>query len=390
MSVSHHPPPVIYLLDARHSAAAARSAAAAQGADEALWLSQRGVQLGWIAEQRRPQVPAAAEARTAWQAACPLLLPGMAAAELPAHAPAIAAAHDLMEAILEGEDLERRLQQEAYAARLASRFELLAASYDEGDAQQIITLEFDALEHGAVAAENLWIRVSWLSYEEDDASLRFRFSFGMEHYEDVAADPARQRHAAALCEALFPESVLISANEHLNAYLRELLGGREFTYVERIVYFNAPGGGARFHHDVERGHLGVVFAQLSGRTAWLSLSTEQLLDEVQSFLDRRDADALLRASVRPAAARAELLALASNREALADYLHRRDNDPMERLLNCTPAFTRRLIEDGHAFILHPGDMILLPQHDVDRCAWHAVYCLDEVPGEALSFAVRHA
>ena len=69
-----------------------------------------------------------------------------------------------------------------------------------------------------------------------------------------------------------------------------MLQAEDLVYVERIVYFNAPEGGAQFHHDVERGHLGVVFAQLSGRTAWLTLSTEQLLDAMQNFLALPDAE----------------------------------------------------------------------------------------------------
>jgi len=271
---------------------------------------------------------------------------------------------------------------------LAGRFELLGTSHNQGDQQEIVKLEFDAIEGGA-AVEDLWVKLSWLSYEEDDASLRFRFSFGMDHYEDVAADPVRQRYAAALTEALFPESALISANARLNGFLREILGGRDFVYVERIVYFNASEGGAQFHHDVERGHLGVVFAQLDGRTAWLALSTEQLLDEVQGFLNRPDADALLRAGIRQGKARAGLIKVAGDRAALEELLNRPDSGPAEQLLNRTPAFSQQLVEGGHAFILRPGDVILLPQHDAVHCAWHAVYCLDECPGEALSFAIRY-
>ena len=55
-----------------------------------------------------------------------------------------------------------------------------------------------------------------------------------------------------------------------------------------------------------------------------------------------------------------------------------------------PAFIRSLIDRGHGYIINPGDIILLPQHDADHCSWHAVYCLDDSPGEALSFAVRRA
>jgi hypothetical protein len=314
------------------------------------------------------------------------------ASDIPAQQQNISQASMLMQAVLDGADCEEILLQEPYAARLAPRFELLASSYDEGDPQEIVKVEFDAVEDGAVIAENLWVKLSWLSYSEYDASLRFRFSFGMENYQDVATDPGRQAHAAVLTEALFPESVVVSANPRLNAFLRDLLQAKDFIYVERIVYFNAPEGGAQFHNDVERGHLGVVFAQLSGRTAWLALSTEQLLDEIQEFLAEAEdgADALMRATTRQAKARSKLITLAKDRAALAEYLNSRDNDPLEQLINRTPDFARRLIERGHAYLLNPGDIILLPQHDMAHCTWHAVYCLDDSPGEALSFAIRHA
>ena len=335
-------------------------------------------------------MPAPADVRDAWRAAYPILLPGLVASAIPAQQQHIAQAATLMQAVLDGADCEEILLQAPYAARLAPRFEVLGSSFDEGDPQEIVKIEFDVMADGAVIAENLWVKLSWLSYSKYDASLRFRFSFGMENYEDVAADPERQAHAAALTEALFPESVVISANPRLNAFLRDLLQVKDFIYVERIVYFNAPEGGAQFHNDVERGHLGVVFAQLSGRTAWLALSTGQLLDELQGFLAQPDADAAMRDVIRDAQARTMLIALANDCAALADYMNIRDNDPLEHLINRTPAFVQCLIAHGHAYLLNPGDVILLPQHDAAHCAWHAVYCLDDEPGEALSFAIRHA
>jgi len=384
------PSTVRFLPGTENDADAVRQAAQAQGIAEVYWLSQRDSRLGWIGEQRRPGMPTPLTVRAAWQAAQPIFLPGLVAAEIPAQGRHIAQANALMAAVLDGGDCEELLLQAPYAERLVPRFELLASSYDEGDPQEIVKIEFDVMEDGRLIAENLWVKLSWLSYQEHDASLRFRFSFGMENYEDVAADPARQSYAAELAEALFPESTVISANPRLAAFLRELLPAKDLAYVERIVYFNAPEGGAQFHHDVERGHLGVVFAQVSGRTAWLALSTEQLLDEIRGFLAQADAESTLRELIPDSEPRIRLLALAQDRVALAAYLNDRNNDPLEQLINRTPAFARRLIEGGHAYILYPGDVMLLPQHDMAHCAWHAVYCLDDQPGEALSFAIRHA
>ena len=52
---------------------------------------------------------------------------------------------------------------------------------NEGDDQEIETVLFDALDNGEVVAEDLWAKVSWLSFFEEDSSLRVRFSFGMDH-----------------------------------------------------------------------------------------------------------------------------------------------------------------------------------------------------------------
>jgi len=382
--------PVRYILDAAHSAEEAQRSADGLGIPQVFWLSQRGSRLGWIGEHHRPISPDLEAARRAWQAAQPVQLPDFIADELPAYERDISQATSLMQAVLDGADCEEILLQAPYAGRLASGFEVLASTYDEGDPQEIVKIEFDAIRDSEIVAENLWVKLSWLSYAEEDASLRFRFSFGMENFEDVAADPQRQALAAALTEAIFPESTLISANRRLQNFLGELLQKGELLFVERIVYFNAPEGGAQFHHDVERGHLGVVYAQISGRTAWLALSTEQLLDAIQEFLLQADAEKFMAHTITPKEARAKLMRLAADRNALAQYLHSRDNDPLEKLINRTPAFIRSLIDRGHAYILNPGDIILLPQRDSAHCSWHAVYCLDKEPGEALSFAIRHA
>jgi len=115
-----------------------------------------------------------------------------------------------------------------------------------------------------------------------------------------------------------------------------------------------------------------------------------LLDAVQHFLAQPDAEKNMAKTIKQKKTRGNLIKLAADRTALEEYLNRRDNDPLEHLINRTPAFIRYLIDRGHAYILNPGDIILLPQQDAAHCAWHAVYCLDDSPGEGLSFAVRHA
>lgn len=368
--------------------AEAQALAARQGWGEAVLLRRRGTALAWVAERRRPTMPDARELRQAWQAAQPMPLPGFAPAEVQAQGAHIRQSLALAQSVLEGAEVAECFEQSPYAERLAPGFEMLAAFEDEGDPQEIETLEFDAVQDGEVIAENLWVKASWLSFEDDDASLRFRFSFGLVGYEDVAADPLRQHHAAALTEALFPESAVISANGRLAVLLQAALGVADLRYVERIIYFNAPNGGAQFHQDVERGHLGVVFAQAHGGTGWLTLPKQILMDEIQQFAAGPAGAAALAELLPQTKLRKELSNIIGERESLARVLDAGDHDALEALLNRCPAFTRQLVEHGHCYLLRPGDLILLPQHDAEHCAWHTVFCLDDFLGEALSFAVR--
>src|SRR3569623_1813446 len=379
---------VAYLADPAARPAEAEALAAQRGWGRAPLLRRRGAALAGVAERQRPALPDAIQIRSAWLAARPLLLPVFAAAEVEQQAEHIRAAQALYEAVLDGDSAAERFEQALYAARLAPRFEMLAASEDEGDPQEIETIEFDAVEDDEPVAENLWVKRPWLSIEDEDASLRFRFSFGLAGYEDVAADVPRQQAAAELTEALFPESAVISANTRLAALRGAAVGAERRGYVERIIYFNAPDGGAQFHQDVERGHLGVVFAQLHGGTGWLSLPKEMLMDEIQGYLATASYDADQRILIPESAARTRLFALGAERDRLATALDEGDDDALEALINRCPAFTRQLIEHGHCYLLQPGDFILLPQLEAARCAGHAVFCLDEFAGEALSFAVR--
>lgn len=389
-TLSYNASAVAYVAGPDTDAPTARVMATQLACGEPVLLQRRGAALAWVTARQRPNAPAAAQLRAAWQASQPVWLPGFAIAEVAAQAAHVGHSLALMEAVLDGESAADLFEQAPYATRLTPRFEMLAAFENEGDPQEIETLEFDAVENGEPVAENLWVKLSWLSFQDDDASLRFRFSFGLVGYEDVAADVQRQQAAADLTEALFPESAVISANPRLQALLSDALGVQRFAYVERIIYFNAPQGGAQFHQDVERGHLGVVFAQLHGRTGWLTLPKETLMDEIQTFCaDPVHHDALTNL-LPDADAGNGLIALAANRSRLARVLDEADDDAMEALLNRCPAFTRQLIERGHCYLLEPGDFILLPQHDAARCAWHSVFCLDEFAGEALSFAVRAA
>jgi len=243
-------------------------------------LNRRTSQLGWVAENQRPKMPTQTETALRWRQDKATMLPGLLPTE--GWQAEIKQSHQLMQAVLQSAEFSPSLDSPPYLKRLNDHFPLLASSFEEHDEQAIEKVYFDAEQNGEAVAEDLWCKASWLSFHDDDASLRFRFSFGMECLEDVAADPVRQHWAGQLCDTLFPESAAITQNSDLLLLLQEILGGHP-AFVERIVYFNAPGGGAQMHHDVERGHDGVVFAQLSGSTFWLALAKSDLIDELIHF-----------------------------------------------------------------------------------------------------------
>ncbi len=379
-------PPIVYVapptLDREH----AHRRAHELDVEELHWLGRRGYSIGWIGQIANRTPPSLAEA--AWSSDTPIVLPQFVAKEVARARSMITTSQQLLHRILDDEDCADIFLTEPYVSRLTPHFELLASSHDESDQQEIETLEFDVVDEEEVVAENIWVKLSWLSYAQDDASLRFRFSFGIVGYEDVASDFPRQAYAGELTEAIFPESEIVSHNERLNETIRHITAVENLAFVERIVYFNAPNGGAQFHQDVERGHIGVVYAQLHGRTAWLALSKSNLITEIKHFITRSDVDQVLSEIIPDRESRQTLYRRAAAATELSAYLDDEENDPLEALINRTPAFTQQLIANGYAYILSPGDVILLPQHSVDRCAWHSVFCLDQFPGQALSFAIR--
>lgn len=379
---------VVHIAGPEASQEQAHAIAQQKGLKAPALLKRRGTALGWIAATDGPQTIDAHGAAAAWADSTAYLLSGFAHNRLAAHQRHIEQSLTLMAQVAAGKEVAALFEHPPYLDRTTARFEMLSAFQDEGDDQEIETVEYDAVENGEVVGENLWCKASWLSFEEDDASLRFRFSFGMVGYEDVAADPARQRYAAQLTEAVFPESSIISDNPELESFLLAMLGIERLAYVERIVYFNAPNGGAQFHQDVERGHLGVVFAQLHGRSGWLACSKSQLMDEIETFVTGPDNATALTELLPDADALQQLKQKSAQRSQLNEWLDKRDNEPLELLLNRCPGFYRQLIDKGYGYILDPGDIILLPQKSLDECAWHTVFCLDDFPGESLSFAVR--
>lgn len=322
-------------------------------------------------------MPDIEDIKQAWQRHEPVFLPSLLVDVIPSFREDIEQAHRLFEQTRDGAVVSELLESEPYAERLQADFDLSASSFEEHDDQGIEKVYFDAWQDDDIVADNLWCKASWLSFDESDGSLRFRFSFGMEGYEDVASDQDSQLWAAKLTDVIFPESAAVTGHAGLNAILAQLLGNSAVNYMERIVYFNAPNGGAQMHHDVERGHNGVVFAQMSGSTFWFALSKPKLMDEIADFL-----------AAAPDGEWAELRPLVADRQAFSAYLEEADHEAAEALIDRSPDFFRHLLERGHAFVLQPGDVLLMRQHDLETCVWHSVICLGGEAGEGLSFALK--
>jgi hypothetical protein len=261
--------------------------------------------------------------------------------------------------------------QEEVRRRLHGRvgFRLVGTVTDVGDEREIEKVYVDALAHGRVVGRGLYAKLSWIAHDERDRSLRIRFSFGSERLLDWQQETRRAPWAARYAEALFPECAAIAANTALVREIERLIG-RRVRLGERIVYSNAPGGGALFHHDDEEHQLGVVFGQLAGETAWLALPKRELAAHVAACARSR-----------------ELRRRAGTAHKALRALDREDEPLLRRLLDATPAFTRRLAEHGALLHLRAGDALLLPTHGPDDTCWHSVFALGNRASLAHSYGI---
>ncbi|MEZ5063540.1 MAG: hypothetical protein R3B81_02345 [bacterium] len=323
-------------------------------------LRRRGVNHGTYRPKGRATE---VDLRDAWAEAAPLHLPG-----------ALGPAADWQLAVRRTSRLFTRLLDDAdfeadVARRLADRpeWELAGASVDLSDPREIVKVHVDRRKGTRFDARDLWAKASWISHDPRDVSLRIRFSFGSEYHDDWQHDPKRARAADDLAEAVFPECARLARNPALDALLRKLTG-RRVRLSERIVFANAPGGGARFHHDAEPDQLGVAYGQMEGRTAWLAVPKREL-----AVLAGRVARGPLARS------------FATERRALAAL--DREDDALRRLLDSTPRLTRTLAEHGRLHVLRPGDVLLLPSRGADEAAWHSVFALGDRPSLAHSYGI---
>lgn len=328
-------------------------------------LRRRGVRHGRFAYSA-PTLPPERAQRELWERDRALHLPGILTRGLPRFR--LQTRRSL--ALFDGLRAQKVVFQDEVRRRLRARKEFFpsGSAVDENDIREIEKVYVDGMRGKRFAARGLYAKLSWIAYDERDESLRIRFSFGSEKLLDWQKETRRAPWANRYAEALFPECAALAGNRALRAVLERRIG-RRARLCERIIYNNAPGGGALFHHDCEPAQRGVIFGQLAGETAWLALPKRELARHLTLFARTPH---LKRLAGTPAKA---LRALDG------------DDERLHTLLNETPAFTKHLVEHGAFFHLRAGDALLLPNHAWNDTCWHSVFALGERPSLAHSYGV---
>jgi hypothetical protein len=322
-------------------------------------LRRRGADLGFAVElDRTPPTPGRALAR--WRAGEAVFLPGVLGDAPHRHAAAIRSCLQMFDRLRAGarfvDEVEARLRDDGDLRYAGS-------TVDREDAREIERVFVDAEPGGVAVARDLWAKLAWIANDENDRSLRIRFSSGLEQLEEwMQSTDLSAGWVDQFAQRAFPECLAILGCAALRERLDALLQ-RPHRLSERILYNNAPGGGAVFHHDAEPAQLGVCFSQLQGHTAWLTIGKRRLA----ALLVRTNVQRSLRAAM--------------------DALDRADDRALWTRLNRDAAFTGQLAAHGALFVLRAGDSILLPSHGVDDVAWHSVIALGDAPSLAHSYGL---
>ncbi|MGE3171139.1 MAG: hypothetical protein AB7O97_00850 [Planctomycetota bacterium] len=325
-------------------------------------VHRRGVDFGFALPVHRT-VHDRATALRLWRAGEPVFVPGALGDGPVLWRAAIADSLAMFDRLRAGGDFLDELE-----ARLrgATAFEYTGSSEENDDPRDRERVWVDHTDLDGAIARDLWAALAWIADDQSDASMRIRFSSG-----DGSPDGWQHASEAVSCavdafaRSSFPECAAIDACEPLQDLLQHLIP-RPFRLSERIVYNNAPGGGAMFHHDAEPGQLGVCFSQLQGHTAWLALGKRRLA----RLLAANEGD--------------------RSRSADARWLRRLDDTDdrwLWRRLNRDAAFAQRLAAAGALFVLEAGDTILLPSNGFDDVAWHSVFALGATASLAHSYGV---
>lgn len=336
-------------------------------------LVRRGARLGWFDASAPHAGEDAGAAAQRWRACEPLVLRGAVAAGAEAWRSELAATLAMFERLRRGASFQDEVWKRL-AGRRGPRFAPAGAACDMYDPREVEKVYAHALGAGGRAvARDLYAKLAWIAHDERDASLRIRFSFGSESLLEWTKDARRAVWSDRFANALFPETDAVLARRALLARI-ERLAGRALRFSERIVYNNAPGGGAVFHHDAEPHQLGVLYSQLAGETAWFALS-------------KRSLAALVSEHARAERPRSALARRVTTPSRTLRALEAEDDGELYRLLNEDAAFARRLVLGGHAFRLRSGDAVVLPSRGPDDTCWHSVFALGARPSLAHSYGI---
>jgi hypothetical protein len=321
-----------------------------------------------------------------WHAGQPFVLSGTLEQVARAHGRAGLA---LGERLAAPAGLERWLAGEEHA--LAPRFVVAGPMGPSDDERDLAKLGVRAVPDG----RELWMKAARLSPHVEDRSLRLRVSFGREGDDDASRDEAAHALVRELAVRVLPGAAALEADRELQAALERILR-KPVLCTQHIAYWNAPNGGALFHHDAfdedaEGGQRGVLFVQLEGRTAWLTLSIGDLAERVREFVVWFEEGDLpwLRAELDDPPGRfGELAALATDRRTLLRELALPGCGRFGPLVNRGPEFTSFLADAGHALFLSPGDALVLPNHGYERTAMHSVFCASPRTSYGVSTGLR--
>lgn len=342
-------------------------------------LVRRGVQHGTVVELEesaapRDGFPIEARLNQRWHEAHPILWRGLLGEE---ECRELGAPREEMYLALE----ERRLA--SLLKELPEGFEALGGQSLQDPDRDVEKVGLRCVR-GEHTSRDLWVKSARLSNHEGDASLRLRCSFGSEGKDDGSRDLGRHLLTAELGASVFPESKLIAGHEALQERLRGWIED-EVLLTQHIGYWNAPGGGALFHHDAFDEELvgsqrGVLYTQLVGETAWLAISLNDLalrVREMLEYLEEGELDWVRQALYPREGSFERALKLAGNIPRCKRELARPGCGSLGKLVNRGPEFTSLLADAGHAFVLGPGDAVILPNHGLERTCMHSVFCADE-------------
>ena len=322
-------------------------------------LLRRDADLGQVVSTHR-DLPDARTESVLWRAGEPIFLPSIIGRATTRYAKEIRSGLEMFDRLRAGGEFLAEVE-----ARLPDdqNFRYAGSTIDQGDPRELERLFVDAEIDGRVVAKDLWAKLAWITAEDEtDASLRIRFSNGIDQLEEwMLTSDLTASWVDQFALRAFPECEAILMCAPLRERLDRLIA-RPHRLSERIIYNNAPNGGAIFHHDAEPGQLGVVYTQLEGRTAWFSLGK------------RRLAKLLVRYGMRD-----------QHRAMIA--LDQASDESMLQILNRDASFAALVAAHGGLFLLKEGDSILLPTAGYDDTAWHSVVAVGEAPSLSHSYGI---